>query len=756
MVAVKNLKSWRSVLDIFDMKNNEINKFPSVSVIINTDGRAKSLGECLESLKYLKYPNFEVVVVAGPTRDGTHELCRALGDRIVFAECPERNLSMSRNISIAISSGEFVGFLDDDSVPEPEWLDDVMPAFEDSEVGVAGGFLHNHTGKDYQWKFGTLNRFGTADTNWSRPAPEFNFPGSFNYPHVMANSVFRRSAIVEAGGFDEEYEYFLDESDLILRFVDLGWKVAQLDRGFIHHKYMPSHIRNESKVLTSWYSLIKNKTYFSLQNNVGHYDVQDVLREVGSVVDEFRAHVQWASSQGHLAHADAERFEPEVGRALKDGLIRGLSGQRRLPRGDAMKGRDGFVRFSTLTAGETGRQKCFVFLTKTYPPGEIGGIGRYVYQLATEIAKLGHQVHVLTAGQEHDRVDFESGVWVHRIVVKAWSLPSGVDAPQHLWDYSMTMHSEVEEISGRRAVDAVCAPIWDIEGVAFLVKRQFPLVTSLHTTLASYIQANPDKSKDQSFMSSFATPVMEWEARLMRDCDFVIANSRAIVEEIEEKYRFNFDESRFALVPHGMSDWAASEGGGRGEKEGEVVLSFVGRLEYRKGADLFLQVVPFLLSNYPDLTIHMVGDDRVLMDDGFTLKDTFASRNPDLVEEGRIVFHGSVSDQALRRHYASSDIVVAPSRFESFGLVHLEAMVFGKPVVGCRIGGMQEVIEDGVTGLLAEPGDAESLKVTLVRLIEDDDLRIALGEAARARYLRLFSAGEMAKSVILALGGLQE
>jgi cellulose synthase/poly-beta-1,6-N-acetylglucosamine synthase-like glycosyltransferase len=180
--------------------------FPSVSVIINTDGRAKSLATCLDSLRYLRYPNFEVVVVAGPTRDGTHELCESYGGSIKYALCPERNLSQSRNISIAISAGEFVAFLDDDSVPEPEWLNDVMPAFEDADVAVAGGFLHDHTGKTYQWTFGTVDRFGGADTTWKTAAPHLNFPGSFHYPHVMANSVFRRSAVAEVGGFDEEYE----------------------------------------------------------------------------------------------------------------------------------------------------------------------------------------------------------------------------------------------------------------------------------------------------------------------------------------------------------------------------------------------------------------------------------------------------------------------------------------------------------------------------------------------------------------------
>jgi len=151
-----------------------------VSIVINTDGRAGPLATCLESLRYLRYPDFEVVVVAGPTRDGTHELCEAWAGSIKYGLCPARNLSQSRNIGIAMAAGDIVAYIDDDAVPEPEWLDDIVRAFEDPQVGVAGGFVHDHTGKEFQWKYGTTDRFGKADEDWTGPAPEFNFPFSFN------------------------------------------------------------------------------------------------------------------------------------------------------------------------------------------------------------------------------------------------------------------------------------------------------------------------------------------------------------------------------------------------------------------------------------------------------------------------------------------------------------------------------------------------------------------------------------------------
>lgn len=726
--------------------NDQTPYYPSVSVIINTDGRAASLATCLHSLRYLRYPNFEVVVVAGPTRDGTHELCQSYGDAIRYAECPERNLSQSRNISIAISGGEFVAFLDDDSVPEPEWLDDVMPAFRDPEVAVAGGFLHDHTGKSYQWTFGTVDRFGGADTNWRTAAPHLNFPGTFHYPHVMANSVFRRSAVVEVGGFDEEYEYFLDESDIILRFVDAGLKVAQLDIGFVHHKYMPSHIRNESKVLTSWYAVVKNKTYFSLQNAREHAGIDQILSVVQGTIQEFRQSVQWAVNEKLLAEDYIARFEDEVDRALKRGLERGLEGTRRLAGSAAMRGTPEFTRFVPLA--EAAGQRCYVLLSSTYPPGSVGGIGRYIHQLAVELARLGHQVHVLTGAPEHDRVDFEDGVWVHRIHPREYAVPSGMQVPAHLWNYSRTMLEEAREIAARRPVEAVYAPVWDLEGIAFLEARAWPLITSLQTTMASYLDANPERQADRSFMSSFARPVLALEQRLMQESTRIHAISDAIVDEIERQYGMRFERDKLDVVPLGLEDWSGRAATAPAQlSAGALRLCFIGRMEMRKGADVFLALADSLLARYPTLHIDLVGNDTIVQADGKTMRARFEAAQPALARSGRIVFHGAVSDEALRGFYQAADLVVASSRFESFGLVHLESMMYGTPVIGCAIGGMPEVIEEGVSGLLAKPGDGASLLDAVTRLLDDGALRARLGEGARARYLRQFQPRAMAEGV---------
>lgn len=723
----------------------------AVSIIINTDARAASLRKTLESLRYLRYPQFEVVVVPGPTRDGTHEMLAAWQGQIKIGNCPQRNLSQSRNIGIGISSGDLVAFLDDDAVPEPEWLDDVVPAFSDPAVGAAGGFLHDHTGKAYQWRFGTVNRFATADQSWERATPEYNFPFSLNIPHVIgANSIFRRAALIEVGGFDEEFEYYLDETDLVCRIVDHGWKVAQLDRAFVHHKFMPSHIRNQHRVVTNWYPIIKNKTYFSLLHGRPYASIERIIAEVTGFIDGFRNDVRWALDNGMLAPGDADRFEQEADRALHDGMERGFRGLQQLAAAQRLAGDiGGFLPFRTHLPAA--RQRCFVLLSALYPPGPVGGIGRYVHILARAMARLGHQVHVLTRGEEHDRVDFEDGVWVHRCVVRDFPAPDpGPDAeaplPVHLWNYSMTMLAEARDIAARRSVDCVHAPIWDVEGIAFARDGTLPLITGLHTTLDSYLDSNPERRCDDDFMQTFAVPVLAAERELLVASDGLLANSGAIVAKIEKAHELPLDRSRVRIVPHGLEDWYALPA----EQppllpEGMVRLVFVGRLEARKGIDVVLRVALDLLSRDPHLWLDLVGSDRVLGPDGQTWREVFEARHAGQPALARIAFHGEVAEERLRGFYRAADIVLAPSRFESFGLVHLEAMMMGKAVIGCHAGGMAEVIDDGRTGLLAAPGDDTSLCQCIERLVADDALRRKLGDAARARFLDCFTATRMAE-----------
>ena len=109
-----------------------------------------------------------------------------------------------------------------------------------------------------------------------------------------------------------------------------------------------------------------------------------------------------------------------------------------------------------------------------------------------------------------------------------------------------------------------------------------------------------------------------------------------------------------------------------------------------------------------------------------------------------MTFTGHITDEALSALYRSADIVCAPSRYESHGIVLLEAMMFGAAIVTCAAGGIAEVVHDEQTALVVVPDDVEALTAALRRAVEDPALRSRLGTAARNTYERRFEPDEVA------------
>ncbi len=699
----------------------------------------------------LDYPTFEICVVNGPTNDGTDEVLAEYSNRIKSARCPDRNLSASRNIGIAIASGEIVAFIDDDGLAEPNWLRQLAVAFEDPSVAGAGGIVYDHTGYQLQYRYSSANRLGRADWDRETPADLYNFPLSFNFPYLQGtNCAFRRSALLEIGGFDEEYEFYLDETDVCCRLIDAGYRIRQLPNAGVHHKYLPSEIRNENRVTRSRYSILKNKIYFSLKNNHCHYGLDRAMTDGVGFVHEHGQEVRQYVEQGLLAAGDLEVFWKDASRAWQVGLSRGLNGQRRLLQPDLLtRFASSFLEFPRPLHAGGGRTFCFI--SKEYPPGRMGGVGRYIHQLAKSLASLGHYVHVITGGEGHDRIDLEDKVWVHRVLPRASQIPTiafGVRIPQHIWNHAATMLSEIKNIATLRHVDCVYAPIWDCEGLAVMIDGKFPIVTGLQTTLHFWLSSQPHLRSDATFMADFVKPMLAVEKQLLESSAGIHAISSAIASDIECAYDMSLDLPRLAIIPLGLEDVSGRECIPPAPLDrGSFRLLFVGRLEARKGIDVLLAVAKRLLPRYPQVHLDIVGNDQIPGPQGISYRGMFESDYEAAGILDRVTFHGEVQDEALRGFYHACDLFVAPSRYESFGLVLVEAMMFGKPVVSCKVGGIPEVVVDGATGLLAEPGDAASLESCLAQLIESRDLRDQMAASARKRYLEHFSPAPTAKRV---------
>ncbi len=178
-----------------------------------------------------------------------------------------------------------------------------------------------------------------------------------------------------------------------------------------------------------------------------------------------------------------------------------------------------------------------------------------------------------------------------------------------------------------------------------------------------------------------------------------------------------------------------------GYPEGRVILT-VGRWDAKeryKGMDTLITALPRLLTSWPELQLLAVGegDDRAWLED-------LAEKNG---VNRHVHFLSGLSYTELAACYEASEIFALPSRGEGFGLVYLEAMARGKPVIGGAHGGAPEVIEDGVTGYVVPHGDAIQLATSIETLLSDPAMGQKMGERGRQRVEREFRFSAFAKSL---------
>jgi glycosyltransferase involved in cell wall biosynthesis/GT2 family glycosyltransferase len=730
---------------------------PPVSVVINTYNRASSLESALHSLPRQNYSPFEVIVVNGPSDDATEEVLQRHRNWIRVGTCQDRNLSVSRNVGIAMARGDLVAFLDDDAVPDENWLRELVPAFEDPEVAGASALVFDHTGCRIQYQNIVSTRLTRSSFSQTAAPPDLSFPGTMSFPRVSGGACcFLRSVLFEVGGFDEEYDYFLDESDLCLRVIEAGYKLAQADRAHVYHFSRPGHLRNEHRVIVNWFPIIKNTIYYCCRHALGQgSSFESISEAVGERVREAKAALEWHIRESGLGSSVLATFTEHVKKAWEVGLARGLNRPPRLMGSQAAGDLRGPIAFDTFGSAPgvfrrvepilpESEKLAICLLSQAYPPSGVGGITTLTASLANGLAEAGHTVHVLTRSPyAHSTVEFERGVWVHRIVEQDHSgdMPAPLRAAPRIWNYSRSMLEEVRRLAHFSPVDMIEAPLWDSEGIAFVVDGSYPVITSLQTPFKVAYASNPDWATDDPAGKGFHEAIIRAEEYVLRYPTAIWSISRAVMDTIRRSYGIDCSASSHVVIPLGIDPVPAVSS--NGEARSGVMVLYVGRIEGRKGTDVLLEAIPSLCEKHPQARFCIAGQEV-----NPAIRAVFLRRHSDAAFLERVEFLGQVPDDRLESLYASCDIFVAPSRYESFGLVYLEAMRYGKPVVACRVGGSVEVVEDGITGLLVEPGDSQALEAALDCLLADADRRRRMGEAARCAFLARFTRQRMVEASV--------
>lgn len=360
-----------------------------------------------------------------------------------------------------------------------------------------------------------------------------------------------------------------------------------------------------------------------------------------------------------------------------------------------------------------------------YPPVVIGGLGRHVHHLATELVAAGHDVVVLsrrptgTDPLSHPTTDeVAEGVRVIAAAEDPHEFAFGTD--MMAWVLAMG-HAMVRAglVLNDWRPDVVHAHDWLVAHPAIALAQFFdvPLVSTIHATEAG---------RHSGWVSGrVSRQVHGLESWLVRESDSLIACSASMRDEITTL--FGPELAEISVIRNGIDThgWPFAP---RRSHSGPAELLYFGRLEYEKGVHDAIAALPRIRRTHPGTTLTIAGD-------GTQLDFLKAEARRHKVLKA-INFVGRVDHQELLRLLHRADAAVLPSHYEPFGIVALEAAAAGAPLVTSNAGGLGEAVIDGETGLSHPPNDVAALAAA-VRMVLDSPA--AAQQRARAACERLTS-----------------
>src|SRR5659263_71904 len=379
------------------------------------------------------------------------------------------------------------------------------------------------------------------------------------------------------------------------------------------------------------------------------------------------------------------------------------------------------------------------FLSQEFSKDCNGGICRYTYDLAHELTKSGNEVHVITKSENNHGYEYkDEKVFVHKIIPESidfLDLSPGMNISKKNLSYSYSACLKLLELIDKCGIQIVEGPLWDAESFVFSLLKNIPLVVRIETPLFKVAEI-------QRWAITKDLKLANWiEGEAAKRADKVIAISNNIGTLISNHHNIAKDD--IELCPPGI-ELPNKELIINRQEDRRFNVLFVGRLEKRKGVETLFKVMPVILEKFPETEFYLVGSDTNLAPGGESYKK-YLLKILDNKFHKNVTFVGYVDDVELKNYYKICDIFVAPSIYESFGLIFLEAMAWEKPVIGCNVGGIPEIVEDGKDGILIQPDDENALSRAIVKLLTDEELRIRMGENGRKKVEDKFTTIKMAE-----------
>jgi glycosyltransferase involved in cell wall biosynthesis len=361
---------------------------------------------------------------------------------------------------------------------------------------------------------------------------------------------------------------------------------------------------------------------------------------------------------------------------------------------------------------------------------DAGGQNVHVAALAGALADLGHNVVVHTRRDRGDLprfVPFRDGVTVHHVDAG----PAEPIPKDDLFPYMDEFGDELAASWEELRPDVVHSHFWMSGPAALRGARELGIPVA-HTFHALGIV----KRRHQGSADTSPPQRVRLETSIGREAARVIATCR---DEVQELAAMGLDPNRTSIVPCGVDTQLFTPGPSAPRSRPRLLI--VGRLVPRKGTDTALAA----LSQLPDAELVVVGGPPAELLAADDEAGRLASVAAELGVSDRFRMLGAVSREEMPNALRSADIVLCPARYEPFGIVPLEAMACGVPVVASAVGGHLDSVVDRRTGRLVPVGDADALAVAVKEILDTPGAAAAMGRAGRRRVLANFGWDRVAE-----------
>ncbi|MBD3387514.1 MAG: glycosyltransferase [Candidatus Altiarchaeales archaeon] len=374
------------------------------------------------------------------------------------------------------------------------------------------------------------------------------------------------------------------------------------------------------------------------------------------------------------------------------------------------------------------------------PAHVAGGMEIHTLELCRGLASAGHHVSVIT-GRHPNGIEYENveGVGIHYVDVKATSKkPMGGKALEKLGEMNSEREFDVIHSQSFAAYHYISSGLKDKLGI--------PIVTTLHGTSRGEIRSNLNQGLSLTLLPKMLFHIYNqkrYSERFVRGCDAVISISKELTENIPREFKIT--EKKVKTIYNGIDTekFKPADSEVKSKYPGKRILLAVSVLHRQKGVQYLIKAFRKVHERHGDTHLMIVGE------------GPYRERLEQMAREfglsDLVSFAGKVPNNDLWKYYNAAYAFIIPTvRVEGLPLIELESMSCGKPVVASDIGGIPTVIEDGVNGLLVEPGNVDMLVDRISRVLEDRGLASRLGENARETIVDGFSREKMVEDTVRA------